>query len=163
MIVLKIIVSMATIITFTQARAQVTSRERNTSKQIVIRDSASDRKKLIEEKYDSLINKCRSQIIMVSFEIAGLQKKIENLKTQVKQSELDYQNWLKNASGNLNQEQIQVQSQQKQKELDKKISDLNMQINTTKKNINTKEVVIKQLKSQNTQLEKEKAAALSKS
>ena len=159
---LGIVILIVIILSYNHLNAQVTGRERNANKPVATRDTSSYRKKMIGEKYDSLINICRNQISQLNLEVKLLQNGVEKLKTQIKQLTQDYNNWEQNAQKSLSRQQIQVQSQQKQIELDKKIKDLNNQIYSANKNITAKESVIMQLKSQITVLEKEKVMALSK-
>lgn len=142
--------------------AQVTERERNTGNRPTNRDTNADLKKKIIYQYDSLINNCNLQILLLDRSIADEYKQIEAIKQQSKQAEADHAAWVKNPPRYLTKQQLAYQSEEKYQALLKTLKINDKKIDAMLKNINNKKYQIKDLQFQISKLEKDKTTALSK-
>ena len=142
--------------------AQVPGWENNTGNHQLTRDTTATLKKKISHKYDSLISNCNTQVLALSYNIIALNKQVDGFKQQIKQADADHAVWEKNAGRSLSNEQLQFQKMEKYKALQEKIKEYNNQIDGLKATIRNRQYQIKDLQSEISKLEKDKAISLSK-
>lgn len=142
--------------------AQVTEREGYTSNRPTTRDTNAELKKKIIHHFDSLINSCNTQILLLNQSIDDEYEQIEVVKKHSKQAEADYAAWEKNPPRYQSDQQLYYQLKKKHQDLEKMLKINNYKIDAMLKNIKGKKNEIKILQFEISKLEKDKAVTLKK-